>query len=124
MGCDIMKKLSVIIVMLFVLFMMFNMYVVKAALNPDDYRPTGVTDTDVNKVSSKVNPIIGTIKIVGIVISVVTLMVLGFKYMIGSVQEKAEYKKTMIPYLIGAVLIVAVTQLVGLIANIVTNIKY
>lgn len=124
MGCDIMKKLSVIIVMFFILFIMFNMNVVKATLNPDEYRPTGVTDTDVNKVSSKVNPIIGTIKTVGIVISVVTLIVLGFKYMIGSVQEKAEYKKTMIPYLIGAVLIVAVTQLVSLIANIVTNIKY
>ncbi|MEI3401230.1 MAG: hypothetical protein V8R51_02250 [Clostridia bacterium] len=40
---------------------------------------------------------------VGIVLSVVILIILGIKYMMGSAEEKAEYKKTMIPYLIGAV---------------------
>lgn len=119
-----MKKISAIMVIFFILFMIFNTYMVQATVNPDDFKPGGMTDTDVNKVVNKVNPIIGTIKTVGIVISVVTLIVLGFKYMIGSVQEKAEYKKTMIPYLVGAILLVTVTQLVGLIADIVTNIKY
>ena len=42
--------------------------------------------------------------------------------MTGSIEEKAEYKKTMIPYLIGVVLLVAITQFLGLIANIVSNI--
>ena len=34
-------------------------------------------------------------------------MVLGIKYMMGSAEEKAEYKKTFIPYIIGAVLLFA-----------------
>lgn len=122
---DTMKKISAIIIIFFILFIMFNTCMVQATVDPDFYNPTGgLTDADVNTVVNKVNPIIGTIKAAGIVIAVITLMVLGFKYMMGSVQEKAEYKKTMIPYLVGAILIVAVTQLVGLIADIVTNIKY
>ena len=32
-------------------------------------------------------------------------MILGIKYMLGSVEEKASYKKSMMPYLIGSVLI-------------------
>ncbi len=42
---------------------------------------------------NRVNPILGTITVIGIVISAITLTVLGIKYMIGSVEEKAEYKK-------------------------------
>ena len=118
-----MKKISAIIIIFFILFIMFNTCVVKAEkINPNQFKPSGLTGSDVTTVTDKVNPIIGTIKTVGIVIAVVTLMVLGFKYMLGSVQEKAEYKKTMIPYLVGAILIVAVTQLVGLIASIMKNI--
>ena len=53
------------------------------------------------------NRVISIIRVVGIVISVGVLMVLGIKYMMGSAEEKAEYKKTMIPYLIGAVILFA-----------------
>ena len=61
--------------------------------------------------------IIGIITTVGIVVSVVVLVVLGIKYMIGSAEEKAEYKKTMIPYIIGAALVFGAS----FIANVVYN---
>lgn len=59
--------------------------------------------------------IVGILQTVGIVLSVVILVVLGIKYMMGSAEEKAEYKKTMIPYLVGAAFIF----LAPTIANIV-----
>ena len=49
--------------------------------------------------------IISIITTVGIIVAVVVLLVLGIKYMMGSAAEKAEYKKTMIPYLVGAVIV-------------------
>lgn len=49
--------------------------------------------------------IISIITTIGIIVAVGVLLVLGIKYMMGSAAEKAEYKKTMIPYLIGAVII-------------------
>ncbi len=117
-----MKKVSIIIITFLMIFMMLNTSIVKATINPGDYKPGDLSNEDVNKVTSKAGPIIGTIKTLGIVISVITLVVLGIKYMTGSIEEKAEYKKTMIPYLIGVVLLVAITQFIGLIANIVSNI--
>lgn len=59
--------------------------------------------------------IIGIIQVVGSIAAVAVLVVLGIKYMMGSTEEKAEYKKTMMPYLIGAVLIFAAANLAGLI---------
>ena len=35
------------------------------------------------------------------------LLIIGIKYILGSVEEKAEYKQTMWPYVLGAVLIFA-----------------
>ena len=40
------------------------------------------------------------IKVVGTFLAVGILMVIGIKYVTGSVEEKANYKKTMIPYII------------------------
>jgi len=65
-------------------------------------------NNDVVELSEKV---LGIIQVVGIIVSVATLMILGIKYMMGSVDEKAEYKKTMVPYVIGAVLLFGATTI-------------
>lgn len=70
-----------------------------------------------NEITDLGNKVIGVLQTVGIVLSVVILVILGIKYMMGSAEEKAEYKKTMIPYLIGA----ACCFLAPTIANIVYN---
>jgi hypothetical protein len=44
-------------------------------------------------------------------------MIIGFKYIIGSVEEKANYKATMLPYIIGCVLAVSGTSIVSFIYN-------
>ena len=75
---------------------------------------------DVSKLGGQ---IVGIIQVVGIVIAVVILLVLGIKYMTGSAQEKAEYKKTMIPYIIGAILIFAASTIVNVIFNLATSIN-
>lgn len=74
------------------------------------------------------NEVIGIIQVVGIMISVAVLMILGIKYMMGSAEEKAEYKKTFIPYIVGAILLFAAAalskslfNLAGKIGNTVTN---
>ena len=42
---------------------------------------------------------------VGIVVAVIVGIILGMKYMVGSVEEKAEYKQTLIAYVIGCIVI-------------------
>lgn len=57
------------------------------------------------KLSNRVGKILGIIRIIGTVTSVVMLMVIGLKFMLGSVEEKAEYKQSLKPYIIGALLL-------------------
>lgn len=65
--------------------------------------------------------IINVIQVVGIIVAIVVILILGIKYMTGSVEQKAEYKKTMIPYVIGAVLLVAGTSIVKAVYNTINN---
>ena len=59
----------------------------------------------------------GILQTVGVVAAVVILMVLGIKYMMGSAEEKAEYKKTMIPYIVGAILIFGASTIANMVYN-------
>ena len=85
------------------------------ALTKPDYSD----QTDVQNLGKR---IVGVIQIAGVVIAVVVILVIGIKYVIGSAEEKAEYKKTMIPYIVGAILIFAgatiVNVLYGMIAGL------
>ena len=62
------------------------------------------------------------VQAIGSIISVLVLVILGIKYMMGSAEEKAEYKKTMIPYLIGAILVFAASNIAGVMYNVSTSI--
>ena len=87
--------------------------------NPNSFKPGGITDEDSDIITEKAGNIVGIIVTVGVVASAITLLVLGIKYMLGSVSEKAEYKKSMLPYIIGAFLLFSASIIVNIIANIV-----
>ena len=56
---------------------------------------------------------------VGIVVSVVMVAILGVKYMMGSAEERAEYKKSMLPYLIGAILLFGASAIANMVVSLV-----
>lgn len=87
--------------------------------NADAYRPSGTIGT---KAAQKAGNILNVITVIGIVVGVITLIVIGIKYMVGTVQEKAEYKKTMFSYIIGLVLLISVCSFVQIIYNLTTDI--
>ena len=61
--------------------------------------------------------IINNLLIVGSIVSVIALILIGIKYMVSSVEEKAEYKERAIPYLIGAILVFAIPKILDLAIN-------
>lgn len=84
----------------------------------------GTTSNAQNDVTKIGNQLIGIITTVGVVVAVIILLVLGIKYMMGSASEKAKYKETMIPYLVGAILIFgayAITKVVVGLAQGITG---
>ncbi len=76
-------------------------------------------EADDSEFISKVNDLIGVIRTVGTVVSLLTLIVIGIKFITGSVEQKAEYKKTMIPWLVGAIMIFGITNITTFIYEIV-----
>lgn len=88
--------------------------------DPGSYEPVATSATKVKEMG---NVIVGIIQTVGVVASVAILSVMGIKYMFGSMYEKAQYKETMIPYLIGAVLLFASSTIVNVIYQLSQNIK-
>ena len=66
--------------------------------------------------------LLGILQVIGSVIAVIVLIVLGIRYMLGSAQEKADYKKSMIPYVIGAVIVFTGTVFPKVIYDVVTSI--
>ena len=86
------------------------------ALTPGDVSVKS-TSAD-NQIKSIGEQILSAVTTAGIVLSVVMLAVLGVKYMMGSAEEKAEYKKSMMPYLIGAVLIFAASTIATAVYNL------
>ena len=70
------------------------------------------------KIEGATSKILTTISNVGIVVAVIMLAILGIKYMIGSVEEKAQYKEDMLPYVIGAFILFGITGLVKILIAI------
>ena len=77
----------------------------------------GADTRSTSEVATIGRKILGAIRIVGTIIAVAMLMVLGIKYMLGSAEQKAEYKKTLFPYVVGAILIFGATNLADVIYN-------
>lgn len=73
------------------------------------------TQKQVTAIQGAGNKILTIITTIGIVISVVMLIVLGIKYMMGSTEEKAEYKKSLMPYVIGAGVLFAASSIAQII---------
>lgn len=82
----------------------------------DNYRGT---NTDSAELTSMVGNILGIIRAIGTVISVVMLIGIGIKYLLGSIEEKADYKKSLIPYVIGAAVLFTGTMIPQIIYNLV-----
>lgn len=82
-----------------------------------------IKDNDTNVEASGIKNIgsiiLSGITGVGIVVSVVMVAVLGVKYMMGSAEERAEYKKSMLPYLIGAILLFGASAIANMVVSLV-----
>ncbi len=88
-------------------------------VNPDEYKPASTNKVEnASKLKRIGNVIIGVIRTVGSIVSVGALIVLGIKYMAGSIEEKAQYKQTMGPYVLGALMLFGITNILGVIIEV------
>lgn len=85
-------------------------------LHPDFFNPfDGDGVGEEKELKKRAGIILGAINAIGVAVSVIGLVIIGIKYLLGSVEEKADYKKAMIPYIIGFILLIACTTIPNII---------
>ena len=115
------KKIkSLYFTLLLILINFHNVYAATGATIKDftGKEPTGEALDKVKDIGQMFITVATTI---GSIISVVVLIVIGIKYMLGSAEERADYKKTLLPYFIGAILVFAASSIAGIVYNFATS---
>ncbi len=86
-------------------------------LDPDEYNPLkiDISSEDKKIIRNKASIILGWLRNISAIVSVIAIMVVGLKYIIGSVEEKAKYKETLIPIVIGCIMITSGSTLISFI---------
>lgn len=116
------KTMKVISILMLVLMMISIVTPVLATATDIGGVPVNPSYKPDDKVSAKFNNILGMIKYLGIFLAVGILMFLGIRYMMGSASDKAEFKKSMIPYVVGLVILLSAVIIIQIIQSTTTTI--
>jgi type IV secretory pathway VirB2 component (pilin) len=71
-----------------------------------------------DKVMPKVGQVIKMIRNFAVIAGVIIIIILGLKYMMGSVEEKSGYQKTFVPLIVGIILVMAATTIASFLFGI------
>lgn len=77
--------------------------------------------SDPTEFRQKANRVIGVIQVCGSIFSVIALIAIGIRYMFSSIEEKAEYKKTMIGYMIGCIMVFCLTNILAFVYDLANS---
>ena len=112
---------KILIILLFITNLIFPNLSYSKSINPSNWTPDTYTQEEVKEIVDTASIVVSVIRVVGVIVTVIVLLALGIKYMTGSVSEKAEYKKSMIPYVVGAVIFFGLSQILSLVISVVTE---
>lgn len=76
-----------------------------------------------NSVNNIVSSVITIARIIGVTVAIVMLLAVAMKYMSAAPGEKADIKKSAVVYVVGAIVLFAVTGLLTIINKFSSNIK-
>lgn len=118
-----MKKLLTIGMMFIILYIFPIACQASSALDDlgqlDNYGQ--VKNSDTTQFQTKIGNFLGIFQMAGSIIAVIALTCMGVAYMMGSIEEKAKYKKTLFPYFIGAIMVFGLSNLLNVVYLVVTN---
>lgn len=119
-----MKLISMVVVIMIMIFTLLSVvYEVKADFNPGNIinkvgTEANTVNVDTTSLNSKAGKILAYIRNIAVIAGVIIITILGVKYMTGSLEEKAEYKKSFIPLIVGIIVIMAATVIATTIFSI------
>ena len=108
------KVLTVLLLAIILITFATNVLAADGPIKPSDIKESY---GDTGDLTTKAGQIMGMIRNIAAIAAVIIIMILGVKYMLGSVEEKADYKKSFIPLIIGIILVVAAALIATFIFN-------
>ena len=87
-------------------------------INPDNYRAGMPSASESKRAVEMAGKVLGIVRNCGIIIAVIALSIIGLKYMLSSLEEKANYKENMIPYIAGCAILIMCTTIPSIIYSI------
>lgn len=75
-------------------------------------------DVDATGLTKMAGQVIKLIQMASVILATILIAVFGFKFIMGSANEKADYQKSFIPLIVGLVVVFAATSIARLIMSI------
>jgi len=93
--------------------------VVLAAIAPGTMTPT--YDVNMTGLQNAGQSVLGVIRNIAVIGGVIIIAILGIKFMLGSAEERAEYKKSFIPLIVGIIVVMGATTIAVFIFDMAGN---
>ena len=77
---------------------------------------------DEDKLEATSDMVFNTLLAIAIVIAVIVGMIIGIQFMVAGVEEKAKIKEALLPYVIGAILLFGITNILGIIVGLTEDV--
>lgn len=75
------------------------------------------------RIGKVINNVIGLLQMAGSGIALIVITILGIKYILASPSEKADVKKSIMPVIIGCILLFGAVNLMAAVANFAAVVK-
>lgn len=112
------KNIKIVLILLSIIIVLINSTVLATTIDTEKYNPGHIDRNEGKRITSMAGKVLGTIRNVGVVISVIIISIIGLKYMLCSLEEKANYKENMIPYVVGCFLLALATTIPSIIYDV------
>ena len=112
------KTLKIVTTLLMVIFTVCTVSQVALATTGSSIVDGISADTskvDATKLQALASNVLGLIQVAAAVAAVILIAVFGFKFILGSANEKADYQKSFIPLIVGVVVVFAATSIAKLL---------
>lgn len=114
-------KIFIVLTLLFIVFIQVNS-VYAQTINTGEYDPSSSRNpSSETRIIDIANIVVGVIRGVGVVISVGSLVVIGIREVTASAEEKSIIKEAMPGYVLGALMVFAITVIPTTIYELVMN---
>lgn len=116
------KNIKIIAILFLLVLLIFSATTYVQAdidINPEKYNPGKLTLEESKRAVTMAGKVLKIVRTCGVIVAMIAVSIIGLKYMLASLDEKAKYKENAIPYIVGCALLVLCTSLPSIIYNII-----